>query len=40
MKIKNAEKFPYITLSPNAMIIDKSQLSKDDLGDYKVILLL
>jgi len=40
MKIKNADKFPYMTLSTNAIIFDKSKLSKDELGDYKVILLL
>ena len=36
--IKNAENFPYMIVSMNAIIIDKSQLSLDNLGDFKVIL--
>ena len=34
IKIKNAEKFPYLTVSMNAIVIDKNQLSYNDLGDY------
>ena len=40
IKIKNAEKFPYMTVSMNAIVIDKNLLSKNELGDYKVILIL
>ena len=38
IKIKDSEKFPFLTVSMNAIIIDKSFLSEEDLGNYIVIL--
>ena len=32
--LKNAKKFPYMTVNMNSIVIDKSQLSQYDLGDY------
>ena len=40
IKIKNAEKFPFLTVSMNGIVINKNQLSVNNIGDYKVILLL
>ena len=40
IKIKNAEKFPYMTVSKNSIVIDKSLLSETDVGYYNVVLLL
>ena len=34
IKIKNSEKFPYMTVNMNAIIIDINKLSKNDLGDF------
>ncbi len=34
IKIKNVEKFPYLTVSMNGIIIDRAQLSESNLGDY------
>ncbi len=40
IKIKNAENFPYLTVSMSGIVIDKTQLSSSNLGDYQVILQL
>ncbi len=34
IKIKNAEKFPHLTVSMNGIVIDRTQLSESNLGDY------
>lgn len=37
IKIKNAEKFPYLSVSMNGTVIDKSQLSENNIGVIKLL---
>ena len=36
--IKNAEQFPFMIVSLSALVIDKSLISEEDFGEYKVVL--